>query len=441
MKKALQFLFLLFLLVSLSANAQTPQRMSYQSVVRNASGQLATNANVGIKVSLLQGSVSGAAVFSETHQVMTNTNGLVSIEIGGGNAASGNFADINWASGPYFIKSEIDPQGGSNYSIVGVSQLLSVPYALYAENTKSQGKSTIFITGDITDQQAQEKLAKELGPFTEYITVTNTTALTTLNLNGIDNLFKLEISNNSALTSLQVNNLKNMYGNVLISNNGALGNIAIPTLVTVRGAFEISNNPVSNIALPSFQRGYAGISFWNNNALTNLSLPVLQNITNSSNFEGGECNLIIRGQGLTSISLPALQRLYTLSIMDVPNLATINLSSLTKAAPEISGTKLTTLSLPNFTTSNGHVYIRDNSLLTSISFPNYAATGNYVEQNFQNNNLPSAQVNYILGKLVATLPLNHKTISLRQLPPAPPTGQGITDKYTLISNGNSVNTD
>ena len=116
------------------AMAQAPEKFSYQAVVRNASNALVTNAQVGVRVSILQGSASGNAVYVETHTANTNTNGLLTIEIGGGTVQQGVFANIDWANGPYFLKTETDPNGGSSYSITSVQQLLSVPYALYAKD-------------------------------------------------------------------------------------------------------------------------------------------------------------------------------------------------------------------------------------------------------------------------------------------------------------------
>ena len=115
---------------SVQANAQAPQRMSYQSVLRNSSNALLVNTAVGIKISVLQGSTAGNAVYTETQTATTNGNGLVSIQIGTGTATTGTFAGINWAAGPYFIKTETDPSGGTNYTITGTQEVLSVPYAL-----------------------------------------------------------------------------------------------------------------------------------------------------------------------------------------------------------------------------------------------------------------------------------------------------------------------
>ena len=136
MKKRITILTAIFLtavaLLPYSASAQAPQKMSYQTVIRDASNVLISSTTVGIQISILQGSASGAAVFVETHTPTTNANGLASLEIGTGTPVTGTMAGIDWAAGPYFIKTETDPLGGTAYSIAGTSQLMSVPYALFA---------------------------------------------------------------------------------------------------------------------------------------------------------------------------------------------------------------------------------------------------------------------------------------------------------------------
>lgn len=119
-----------------AAQAQAPQKFSYQAVIRNASNALLANTNVGIRLSILQGSVTGNASYVETHTSTTNSNGLVNLEIGTGSVVTGTIANINWSSGIYFIKTETDPTGGTNYTIVGTNQLLSVPYALNSADNK-----------------------------------------------------------------------------------------------------------------------------------------------------------------------------------------------------------------------------------------------------------------------------------------------------------------
>jgi uncharacterized protein (TIGR02145 family) len=111
-----------------------PQRFSYQAVIRDDANQLLNSQPVGIRLSILQGSATGTAVYVETHTASTSSNGLVSLQVGGGTVVTGTLAQIDWASGPYFIKTETDPSGGTNYTITGTSQMLSVPYALFSAN-------------------------------------------------------------------------------------------------------------------------------------------------------------------------------------------------------------------------------------------------------------------------------------------------------------------
>jgi hypothetical protein len=130
MKK--NYSLLVFLLATFSILAQAPEKMSYQVVLRDASNTLLTNQQVGIQISILQTTITGTAVYIETQTATTNLNGLVSLEIGSG-TSSDDFSAIDWNTGPFFIKTATDASGGSSYSIVGTSQLLSVPYALYAK--------------------------------------------------------------------------------------------------------------------------------------------------------------------------------------------------------------------------------------------------------------------------------------------------------------------
>jgi hypothetical protein len=118
----------------MSIMAQVPSKISYQAIIRNAEGQLVKNSNIGIRIQILKNSEFGAAVFVESHLTKTNDYGLVDLMIGNGNPVLGSLQSIQWGEGPYFIKNETDINGGNNYSIVGISELLSVPYALYAAN-------------------------------------------------------------------------------------------------------------------------------------------------------------------------------------------------------------------------------------------------------------------------------------------------------------------
>lgn len=154
MKKSILFLVLL---QSLLIFAQAPQKMTYQSVVRNSANVLLANQAVGVRISILEGSLSGTAVYSETHTVTTNANGLFTLEAGGGTPTEGVFADIAWGNGAHYIKSEIDPTGGTNYTLSATKELLNVPYALYAVNgiTTAQADAITAQASTITALQAQ----------------------------------------------------------------------------------------------------------------------------------------------------------------------------------------------------------------------------------------------------------------------------------------------
>lgn len=119
------------ILISGQVTAQSPEKMSYQAVIRDAGNNLIVNKPVGMKISILQGSDNGTPVYAETQTPITNINGLVTLEIGTG-STSDVFSAIDWSNGHYFLKTEIDPEGGTNYTITGISQLISVPYSLYA---------------------------------------------------------------------------------------------------------------------------------------------------------------------------------------------------------------------------------------------------------------------------------------------------------------------
>jgi uncharacterized protein (TIGR02145 family) len=141
------FTILSAVLISASLWAQAPQSFSYQAVIRGSNNDLVANKPVGMKISLLKGSETGTAVYVETHTPTSNANGLVSISIGAGKGLSGNFSTIDWSKGPYFVKTETDLAGGTSYSLSSVSQLLSVPYALYAANSQPGPKGEQGVQG------------------------------------------------------------------------------------------------------------------------------------------------------------------------------------------------------------------------------------------------------------------------------------------------------
>jgi hypothetical protein len=201
------FIFSIFFSL-FSAYAQAPQKMSYQAVIRNASNALVTTAPVGMRISILQTTATGTAVYIETQTTTTNTNGLASLQIGGGTAVTGTFSAINWANGPYFIKTETDPTGGTSYSISGTSQLMSVPYALSSGDNKWTANGT-----DISNNN--------LGNVGIGIDTPDPNAYGFSNLNKI-----LEISNNGVpnspsqlVLSSEVSGIGNIGGVLFVNKN------------------------------------------------------------------------------------------------------------------------------------------------------------------------------------------------------------------------------
>jgi hypothetical protein len=130
------FIFICALCLSVIAVAQAPQAISYQAVLRDASGNVLASQPAALRFSILQGSITGAAVYVETQNITTSSHGAFSLGIGNGTAVSGSFAGINWAGGPYFLQTELDT--GSGYVVLSTSQFLSVPYALYAGSVANQ---------------------------------------------------------------------------------------------------------------------------------------------------------------------------------------------------------------------------------------------------------------------------------------------------------------
>ncbi|AWI26691.1 hypothetical protein HYN49_12715 [Flavobacterium pallidum] len=119
------------------AFAQVPQGISYQAIALNAVGQPVASANVGVRLSILDDSASGTVLYTETQIKATSAQGLFTLVIGQGTPVTGTFSGINWGMNSKFLKVEMDVAGGTNYAAVGTTQLLSVPYAMYAGNTAS----------------------------------------------------------------------------------------------------------------------------------------------------------------------------------------------------------------------------------------------------------------------------------------------------------------
>jgi hypothetical protein len=356
-------------IIAIATFAQAPQGFNYQATVRNSSGALIVNQNVNFKFNIMQNSPTAVPVYSETHYVPTDDLGAVNLIIGQGTPATGTFASINWGSGNYYMGIELNT--GSGFVAMGTTQLLSVPYALYANssgNSQSQGKTSIVITGNITDAQAAAQIAKEFGPYTENLYIRNTTGLTTLDLSAISRLINFSASDNANLTTINFSGLTAIFEYCNIHNNQSLTLISFPvlTISPSDGEFSIYQNPV-----------------------------------------------------LTSTSFSVLATLSEINIFENPLLSSI--------------------SFPLLATVSSSLGIQENSSLKSFGLPSLSSCKSIY---LNSNALPSSQINAMLNKFLTVTPASTKSIDLgNQTPPAPPTGQGIIDKQTLLTAGNSVATD
>ena len=178
------FTVLLFSSLLVAAPPPVPQKLSYQAVIRNSDDKLVANQPVGMKISIIYSTPTGTLVYAETQTPTTNANGLISIAIGTGTVVYGTFSIIEWTSGPHFIKTEIDPAGGTDYSITTTSELLSVPYAIsamYAYNatnvqsipnnsvTSAKIADGTIVTADLADQTVSTSKLGNLAVSSEKI--------------------------------------------------------------------------------------------------------------------------------------------------------------------------------------------------------------------------------------------------------------------------------
>ena len=135
MKRTL--LLVIWSILTISIYAQVPQGISHQATIRNSDNELITSSPIGLRVSILPGSIEGIPVYVETHHPTSNSNGLITYVIGSGTVVSGVFSDIDWTSGIYFLKTEVDPLGGTDYVISGATQFHTVPFAFHAETAET----------------------------------------------------------------------------------------------------------------------------------------------------------------------------------------------------------------------------------------------------------------------------------------------------------------
>jgi len=220
----------LFLLITFSFFAQSPEKMSYQAVIRDATNTLVTNQSVGMQISILQTTTTtttttGTAIYTETQTVTTNTNGLVSLEIGMG-VTSDDFSAIDWKAGPYFIKTETDPTGGTSYTITGTSQLMSVPFAMYSKTS-----------GDGITVEQSDAIIENTGKVSMVLGTTAKTALAG----------DTSIISSDQTDAIEANTAKEGYTEAAVSNNTAVAANTLKVGITAQQASDITSNTAKTV--------------------------------------------------------------------------------------------------------------------------------------------------------------------------------------------------
>ncbi|MFT3908591.1 MAG: hypothetical protein QM737_04150 [Ferruginibacter sp.] len=277
------------------------------------------------------------------------------------------------------------------------------------------------------------QLTNILGTSSEGLDISSNPVLTTCNFQSLQHVNVLRIQTDPLLASFNLSSLAKVDASFYFSGN-IITNLSLPALVSTGPVFDITGNALTSIQVPSLVIA-PSINFYGP-ALQGISLPVLDSLGGFS----------AKGNSITSISAPLARMLgYVFTIDSCASLTSISFPSAIKANDVFIShcPVITSISFPALTTvtgSNGfEVY--SNANLTSISLNNLA---NFVSVDFYmaNNKLPSSEVNALLHLFVSHPPLSVNTIfNLKQVPPAPPSGQGIIDKATLAAAPNTVTTD
>ena len=315
-----RFIIILLLICFGISFAQVPQSIKYQTVVRDANGDIMAGQNVSFRIIIHESSPSGGIVYTETHNVTTNDFGLATFNIGEGIPQVGQFGNIDWGNNPKFLEVDFDVAGGSNYITMGISQLLSVPYALYSQSTADKDDAdadpsnelnyTVVLNGStlqITD--AGGMLSADLSSLIDDADADPANELQTLSINADT----LSISNGNQIT-LPGDNLGNhtasqnisLNGNyisfdgddegVFVNSQGYVGiNTANPaSALTVNGNIKSSDYIISKFGTTTD----ASFRFGNGNENSGLSSPFYNSV---SIITDGNSRLMVSDNGNVGI--------------------------------------------------------------------------------------------------------------------------------------------
>jgi hypothetical protein len=314
-------LFTIFLFSVFGSLAQAPKGINYQGVARDFAGVPYASKSIGLRISILKNDATGEVEYSETHKLQTNQFGLFTLVIGQGTKVTGDFAFISWAVGNKWLQIEIDPNGGTSYALAGSQQLMTVPYAFYAEyagNGGSGGTLTagpgISITGNVISNtgDADNSTSNELQNLSDVLTQSNNAGgikITNLGApaagtdaatksyvdaqNGAQNLTTILTTGNSAGT-LQIKNLgaptdpndaatKNYVDaqNALDLDKDPTNELQNLSQVLSRGT-DAGGNRIQNVAAPTANTDVTNKLYVDNAIATNYAFKINFSYTNAT---------------------------------------------------------------------------------------------------------------------------------------------------------------
>ena len=303
--KKIVLLWLITIVFIVDLISQAPNLMSYQAVIWDASGNLVSEKMVSIKISILQGSVTGTSVYSETHKVQTNINGLVSLTIGGGTNSTGKISDIYWGGGSYFLKTETDPTGGNSYTITGISQLMSVPYSFFSGMTGNIQTTKPGLPGQVLklDEQGKPFWSGSSFPIVSNQMVSLTSCTASLTVNVSDDGGSLVTSRGvvwSTSPNPTITSSKVIEGNGKGSFSTTLPNLAPNTTYYIR-AFatnEVGTGYGSEIKVTTFT----------GTAIPTVTTIPISEITSTTAKSGGivigDCGSVVTARGVVWSTSP-----------------------------------------------------------------------------------------------------------------------------------------
>lgn len=358
-----KYLIAFCLLFAFDGLAQAPQGFSFQGIANDVAGKPIIDKDIKVEIKLLQGSGTGTILYKEVHQAHTNTNGLYSLSVGMGVPSLNLFSDIEWKNSPIFISVGLDSNNGNNFVLAGITQLLSVPYALFAEKSNINNcHSHVIISGNISEQEVLQKLKEQVGECTEFIWILNTSKITTLDLKGLNHLIELRIENNALLKEVLLPDLKNVELDISILNNPKLSNLNFSDLKSVGGSLTLINCGVNFLEFPLLESVDANLSVSENNQLTSFLVPKLLETSSI---------LILNNQIIPKVDFPELLRVnneFQITTNKLMNSCFLNKLKEIKKLTLQGNDALNSLSLTQLSQINDELIINSCNSLSIIEF-------------------------------------------------------------------------